>query len=106
MGSPCGGAATQSGELLRSGLKQFVAMPEDVHRHMWHSIKIALYLAVHRVVKRPSIPQIADAMPLKTMRGVWRYKEKRDGKVPFYRFALSSVFAGGCTRYPLVLGCL
>ena len=25
--------------------------------------------------------QVSDAMPLKTMRGVWRYKEKREGQV-------------------------
>jgi len=43
----------------------------------------ALVLAAEEDVMRPRfyMDQVSDAMPLKTMRGVWRYKEKREGRV-------------------------
>ena len=41
------------------------------------------------------LQQVQDAMPLKTMRGVWRYKEPREGQVFFHVIpALFHLFLG------------
>ena len=46
---------------------------------------VARSWAAEEDVMRPRfyMDQVSDAMPLKTMRGIWRYKEKREGQVSF-----------------------
>ena len=46
---------------------------------------VARSWAAEEDVMRPRfyMDQASDAMPLKTMRGIWRYKEKREGQVSF-----------------------